>query len=149
MNKSQEVLDKLLDKVIDGLIKKDDKMEIKFRAWDKKGRWDGMANVIFIDFNDKYVAVEQGWNEDPETGETDCCADFDEIELMQFTGLQDKDGVDIYDGDIVEDEDGNKHIVRYNIKNACFEPFGNDRYANIPRLTKVVGSIHDDSEEEK
>ena len=66
----------------------------KFRAWDKELQT--MLDVSLIDFK-KGVLVGEHW----EFGETNFM-NFDEIVLMQSTGLKDKNGKEIFEGDIVK-----------------------------------------------
>ena len=76
--------------------------------------------------------------------------EVDPATVGQFTGLKDKSGREIYEGDILLDESGTYAVVGYSM-GAFYVDFGEgfdlQYFAEcIHEICEVVGNIHDDPE---
>ena len=117
--------------------------EIKFRAWHKEEKIIG--EVFGINILHKEIFFSNG--------DVDCYgfSDFKYIELMQYTGLKDKNNKEIYEGDIITLHNS-KYKVIFNIEGARFV-LRNDEFEleitfinhNNERM-EIVGNIYENPE---
>ena len=122
--------------------------EIQFRAWDKASK--KMFEPYWLDNTENCTPYEDGgWN-NPEPIYYD--EKKDGYVLMQYTGLKDVKGVDIYDGDIVRADCGlypRLKIWTIVFDNACFRLKHIKEFASCPLNTKyveVIGNIYENKE---
>ena len=110
--------------------------EIKFRAWDKEAKiMRGVSGYRMNEDIQKRVYILQAGNQDIEIP-------FDELELMQFTGLKDKNGKEIYEGDIVK---WDKVSGEVKMRNASWI-FEDGWLLDIPEGVEVIGNIYENKE---
>lgn len=123
--------------------------EIKFRAWDGKRFYTFENNRWTLSYNDI-----SGWvvslNQHP-VGKQEAI----EVELQQYTGLKDKNGKEIYEGDIVECERlGKKHTCEvfwfpYEAKFGYrwhFVPSARKTWRGLQDDVEVIGNIYENPE---
>lgn len=99
--------------------------EIKFRAWNKEMKY--MSPVEQLnEMKSVLIYIPEQSNED---GDVEWDVEFipmEKVELMQFTGLKDKSGKEIYEGDIVKS--WNIPKTNYSIREIRW---GSPRYAGF------------------
>ena len=111
--------------------------QIKFRAWDKlQSKFVEPIFNEFVDVNDQF--------------------EDEDFIFLQFTGLLDKNGVEIYEGDILATNNGEQYSVKWSdeffkFKISC-RPKGFSHVqsmsmaSQVSRLAEVIGNIHENPE---
>lgn len=115
--------------------------EIKFRVWDKVN--EKMSMVYHYNFSKQLISIDEGDN-----------TLTDEVGIfipMQYTGLKDKNGVEIYESDIVQDTLGSKKkgVIEYHPWEFGVQTdnrFVGNRYVNTNEHIEVIGNIYENPE---
>lgn len=122
---------------------------LKFRAWDKRTKQ--MRPVAEISFGDDGSALTilacLAPKDGPYWRTEDVIVHSESGMLMQYTGLKDRNGVDIYEGDIVQwstyPENPNvrayRRVVQWSDTEARFKP---DSMGDDP-VVEIIGNIYD------
>jgi len=103
--------------------------EIRFRAWDTV-----VGRMIYDPYGDEYVCEGTPINDIFEPENQEGCGHI----LMQYTGLKDKNGKDIYEGDILRHLQGIDQVVWRNDRWAI----GNWEPGEIHSQMEVIGNTH-------
>ena len=109
----------------------------RYRAWDKKFKtMYEFDDIMSIDFGKSEISVKTLFFERTN------CYKFDDIVLMQSTGLRDKNGKEIFEGDIIDSEDGIlSGVVEFRPDLGMFVSTL-IKYNNFERLCNVADSVH-------
>ncbi|MFJ7914455.1 MULTISPECIES: YopX family protein [unclassified Lysinibacillus] len=126
--------------------------EIKFRAWwSNIGEMEYFDTVAFLNFEDGTLIYQKHPEEETCTDEIS-----DGFELMQYTGSKDANGVEIYEGDILQSVNDETYmsVVKYCTEGVgscgcCYDEFeGTGFKAKDLRFKEsvVVGNIYENPE---
>lgn len=118
--------------------------EIKFMAYEKA--YNIIREVVSINFADKTVVLKDDFFDDVRL------LNFDDVNLMQYTGVKDKNGVEIYQGYITKDTYGTQipMVVTWDDDCSGFRTLGKyngEQYVGyVKDSCEVVGNIYKNPE---
>jgi len=128
----------------------------RFRAWDKINKRMCRVKRIEWGIDDNFVVWIE-WDEKDEHKEE--LRNSSRVDIMQYTGIKDKNGKEIYEGDIVKCRDyygarisdvrwSKEYGVFYCIKkheHGCGRDSGKPLFITS-RLTEVIGNVYENEE---
>ena len=127
----------------------------KFRAWHIHKQI--MCEVIRIDFEQEIVTLDLETDDDEYFWvETDWS--FSDVEIMQSTGCRDKNGIEIYEGDVIKDKYDKIWLVQWYVgafvitnkipdsdgQTSTYSHFSN--VSNHHFYFEVIGNVYQDPE---
>ena len=125
-------------------------MTVRFRVWIKtEKRMVFSDDILSIDYENKEIVTQQVYFENGLPDDRDIyCYDFDEIELMQSTDMVDKNGKEIFEGDIVKCSGLLGTIESFKAMWICsFVKYNNyQKVGFFAQEIEVVGNIYENPE---
>lgn len=120
---------------------------LRFRAWNKATKeMHEVDDIVSIDFEKKQICVKTLFFDQLNH------YDFDDVVLMQSTGFRDKNGKEIFEGDIIDSTDGFlTGVVEFREDLGMFvsnlvEYNNFERLCNVANSRRIIGNIWEDGE---
>ena len=114
---------------------------LKFRAWVKEQN----RMIKVFGFNE-HLIFEQTWDS-PSIKEN--IFEIEDCHIMQFTGLKDKNGKEIYEGDIIVEENSKRYVVKWEEDTSCSSNSSSCGFCwskEDATYTEVIGNIYENPE---
>lgn len=129
-------------------------MKPRYRAWIKtEKRMFFSDDILAIDYGNEEIVTQQVYFENGLPDDRFIyCYKTDEIELMQTTGLKDKNGKEIFEGDILGTKDGLLNgVIEYRSDlgmwtNSLIRYNNFERLCNVATSREIIGNVYENPE---
>lgn len=120
--------------------------EFKFRAWNKKREVIAFVSAMFLDKLEYHAAVELNYLFNRKIEKTRETVNLSEVELMQFTGLKDCNGREIYENDILKLPSGKITAVSFMFGSFCYDEDFTTNLCNINANSEIIGNTYENAD---